>query len=173
MEKNTRVKNINALYLVPPTVPPQSKIRLCTFLQMTHLKKLTKPICHEMHHGVRTKVQEGELFHLVLTTASCHWAQNGGPGPKLQSKKSTSIFRTSVFNVYFHNLKTIYHLSWSGPPTSGDPICPFNLIVSFTSIYSRDPWELLLSLSDPIGLSELLVKSSLTYSRTSPFEEFD
>ena len=59
----------------------------------------------EMHPGVRTEVQKGAFLHRVLTTTSCHWAKNGGPGSKLQLKNSMSIFRTSVFNVDFPNLK--------------------------------------------------------------------
>ena len=78
------VRNINALYLVPPTVTPQSKNWLCQFLPMHHMNKLTKPIFHEIHPGVRTEVQKGTLLHQVLTTTSCHRSQNGGPGPKLQ-----------------------------------------------------------------------------------------
>ena len=78
------VQNLNALYLVPPTVPPQSKNWFCQFLQMPHSNNPTKPICHEIHPRVRTEVQKGILLHRVLTTTSCHWSQNGGPGPKLQ-----------------------------------------------------------------------------------------
>ena len=64
--------------------PPQSKNRLCRLLRMPHLNKLTKPIYHEMHPGVRTEVQKDAFLHRVLTTTSCHRAQNGGPGSKLQ-----------------------------------------------------------------------------------------
>ena len=78
---------------------------LCQFLCMPHLNNLTMPICHDMHPGVRTEVQKGEFLHRVMTMTSCHRAQNGGPGSKLQLKNSTSIFCTSVFNLDFQNLK--------------------------------------------------------------------
>ena len=48
---------------------------------------------------------------VFLATTSYHRARNGGPGSKLQFKKSTSIFRTSVFNVKFSKpLKIILNL---------------------------------------------------------------
>ena len=52
--------------------PPQSKNWLCQSLHMPHLNKLTKPICHAMHPGVRTEVQSGTFLHWFLTTTSCH-----------------------------------------------------------------------------------------------------
>ena len=67
--------------------PPNSKNRLCRLLRMPHLNKLTNPICHQMHPGVRTEVQKGEILHRVLTTTSCHRYQDGGPGSKLKFKK--------------------------------------------------------------------------------------
>ena len=85
--------------------PPPIKNRLCRLLRMHHFNKPTKPICHEMHPGVRTEFQKGALLYWVLTTISCHRSQNGGPGSKLRLKKSTSIFCTYIFNIYFQNLK--------------------------------------------------------------------
>ena len=40
--------------------------RLCQFVQMGHVKQLTKPIFHEMHPGVRIEVQKGEFLHRFL-----------------------------------------------------------------------------------------------------------
>ena len=94
---------------VPRTTncPPQSKNWLCQFLYMPHLNKLAKPIFHDMHPGVRTEVQKGVFLHRFLTTTSFHRAQNSGPGSKLQFKKSTSVIRMYVFNVYFKSFKNI------------------------------------------------------------------
>ena len=50
----------------------------------------------------------------------------------------------------------------------------FKMIVSFYSIYSRTPWELILPPSNPNGLSKLIVNYSLISSRTSfQFNQFN
>ena len=91
--------------------PSPIKSRLCWFLCMPHLNKLTNPICHEIHPGVKTEVQKGELLHRVLTTTSCHLSQNGGLGSKLQSKRINVYLSYALFNVDFQNLENKFILN--------------------------------------------------------------
>ena len=62
----------NYQHFIPRTTncPPPIKNQLCQLLRMPHLNKLTNPIFHEMHPGVRIEVQKGALLHRVLTTTS-------------------------------------------------------------------------------------------------------
>ena len=70
---------------------PPFKNWLRQLLRLTHLNKLTKPVCHEMHPGARTEVQKGPFLNLILLTTSCHRSQNDGPGSKLQEKTNICL----------------------------------------------------------------------------------